>query len=655
MSWLLLSLLLASPAEAGCPSTGGCPQPAVTDTQPCDDDLTLFFEQAGNGEVPGGPPYLPISIGNPATTQVEATMPCTLLKAIGWTESAWRQFCASCGGAGPTIISFDCGFGVTQVTSGMSTGSMGAFTFSPAQVAGDAAYNIATGAGILAAKWLVVPSIGDNQPDVVEHWYYATWAYNGFAYVNNPNNPMFPSGRPPYNSPSGLSRGSYPYQEIVWGLVAFPPGDRWEPIEVSYPNAASIGSSPGAIASPAPSHTDPCQGGGIVVDDADPEFEVTDGPEALLRMDTGGWEDGWAGAPPYDGLTPFVHAEWVPQLSRTGLYAVDVWVPEYGGELSAAAPFDLAFHGGHAIDVVDMTGEPGDWLELFDGLTFKLVEGNSGRMELTNLTGESPDVVVPFDAVRFRYQGSAGDGLVGADCNLSNDCAGPLICFGGECAGDCRDVGCDVGVCEESTGICVEPDGDDDDGFDPDAIDSDGDGISNGDEGYDDSDGDGIPNYLDPDSDDDGISDADEAGEDGPVDTDGDGVPDFLDDDSDGDGIPDSEEAGDDGPVDTDGDGVPDYLDEDSDDDGIPDEEEAGDGDEPADTDGDGIPDYQDEDSDDDGTPDYDDEDPYDAGRSGSLSLALPDPPAESAPGCGCSASGGGLPLLLLLVGRRRR
>ncbi len=56
---------------------------------------------------------------------------------------------------------------------------------------------------------------------------------------------------------------------------------------------------------------------------------------------------------------------------------------------------------------------------------------------------------------------------------------------------------------------------------------------------------DGIPNHLDPDSDDDGISDSEEAGPGGGCsarDTDGDAVPDFLDLDSDGDGLSDREE-----------------------------------------------------------------------------------------------------------------
>lgn len=98
-----------------------------------------------------------------------------------------------------------------------------------------------------------------------------------------------------------------------------------------------------------------------------------------------------------------------------------------------------------------------------------------------------------------------------------------------------------------------------------------------------DRDGDGILNELevewgtDPDgadSDNDTISDWDELSADGqPVDTDGDDLIDALDPDSDDDGILDRDEAGDADPttppVDTDGDGIPDFRDRDSDDDGV--------------------------------------------------------------------------------------
>jgi hypothetical protein len=120
--------------------------------------------------------------------------------------------------------------------------------------------------------------------------------------------------------------------------------------------------------------------------------------------------------------------------------------------------------------------------------------------------------------------------------------------------------------------------------------DCDNDGIDNQTEGFDpnsdsspadarDTDGDGIADYVDPDSDNDGITDKVE----GTTDTDGDGKPNYVDADSDNDGITDATE----GTTDTDGDGKPNYIDTDSDNDGKPDSTEG-----TKDTDGDGIPDY---------------------------------------------------------------
>ncbi|WP_425393158.1 gliding motility-associated C-terminal domain-containing protein [Ekhidna sp.] len=76
---------------------------------------------------------------------------------------------------------------------------------------------------------------------------------------------------------------------------------------------------------------------------------------------------------------------------------------------------------------------------------------------------------------------------------------------------------------------------------------------------FDDVDQDGTAEYLDVDSDNDNIPDADEAGADpnNPVDTDGDGMPDFVDVDSDNDGKLDIDEGIDD----CDGDGILNYVD----------------------------------------------------------------------------------------------
>jgi hypothetical protein len=108
-------------------------------------------------------------------------------------------------------------------------------------------------------------------------------------------------------------------------------------------------------------------------------------------------------------------------------------------------------------------------------------------------------------------------------------------------------------------------------------LDADGDGLLDADEGLGDPDGDGVGNFLDTDSDGDGALDADE----GDVDSDGDGLPDYLDEhdqdgplgDADGDGLSNQDEQT----------CATDPDDPDSDDDGLLDGEEACRGDEDCD------------------------------------------------------------------------
>ncbi len=182
--------------------------------------------------------------GKPEPTHdVDASFPVELLKGIAMNESGWRQFCHPDQPAdqGPdperTIISFDCGYGVGQVTSGMHKGETPAYD--RARVAGDPTYNLATGTQILAAKWRATRCVGDNQPKIVEDWYTATWAYNGLVYANNPNNPNLDPVRPPWDPKVG---GAYAYQERVFGWIEHPPSpSHWPSVALAYPDRADVG------------------------------------------------------------------------------------------------------------------------------------------------------------------------------------------------------------------------------------------------------------------------------------------------------------------------------------------------------------------------------------------------------------------------------
>src|SRR6185503_18867011 len=91
---------------------------------------------------------------------------------------------------------------------------------------------------------------GDNQPTIIEDWYTATWAYNGLAYSNNPNNPTFSATRGVWNPNVG---GPAPYQEKVFGWVEHPPNSTyWVSTGLAYPNPVNCGSTGSPPALPEP-------------------------------------------------------------------------------------------------------------------------------------------------------------------------------------------------------------------------------------------------------------------------------------------------------------------------------------------------------------------------------------------------------------------
>jgi len=235
-----------------------CPVSAAWGRQPYPSELGPTFDLAG-GNLLGdlGPPLPLVNYGLPPNmTQIDPFVPCVLLKAIGYTEAAWQQFNAGYGQYGWTLISFDCGYGIMQITSYMGGGG----GFDPARVAAEPAYDIGTGTLILIDKWNWVPFIGVNDPHIAEEWYYATWAYNGWGYVNNPNNPIYPPDRPPWTGAPGQNRSDYPYQELVWGYAANPPGSGfWSAVALTLPDRSLITDPPPYwIPELSPWHTGTC-------------------------------------------------------------------------------------------------------------------------------------------------------------------------------------------------------------------------------------------------------------------------------------------------------------------------------------------------------------------------------------------------------------
>jgi hypothetical protein len=266
---ILVLLLVLSPG-GDCLAQADCHEPAATGRQPFPTELAGSFERAGMNELgPDGPVLPKVFEGYPTAVPVTPYVPCIILKAVAQTESGgWKQYRAAYDENGETVISFDYGYGIMQITSGMSSCDP-ITSFDPSLVARSTKYNIGTGALFLINKWNKAPYIGTNDPQVAEEWYYAVWMYNGWSNVNNPsyncpidnpecsfaNNPL----RPPFTAAPGQKRSWYPYQELVWGYAANPPvlngAPAWQAVPLTLPDRTLITLPPPAyIPRPVPFH-----------------------------------------------------------------------------------------------------------------------------------------------------------------------------------------------------------------------------------------------------------------------------------------------------------------------------------------------------------------------------------------------------------------
>ena len=182
-----------------------------------------------------------------------AGIPSQLLHAIGWIESALTQAAAAVPfeSVGDTLVSFDCGYGIMQVTS-FFTNAGDTPSRAEALVGTHFASNVAMGAQILADKWNsdLFPVVDQSDPRFVESWYYATWEYNGFVSLNHPAGADVDPFR---TSPFACEgpRNGYPYQELVFGCVVNPPvvpgAPLWQPLPVRLPDLAVLAAPGGPL------------------------------------------------------------------------------------------------------------------------------------------------------------------------------------------------------------------------------------------------------------------------------------------------------------------------------------------------------------------------------------------------------------------------
>ena len=173
----------------------------------------------------------------------EPYVPPLLLKATGWIEShiAQSDWNTPFGAVGPALVSFDCGHGIMQITSGMRDPQDGQWPSDQQALVGTHyLYNIGRGSVILVDKWNAAPEFRpiagtntDSDPTIIENWYFAVWSYNGFTGpgANRSNHPMDPTYEWPRTGYScgalddgfGHSFGDFPYQELVFGCASRPP------------------------------------------------------------------------------------------------------------------------------------------------------------------------------------------------------------------------------------------------------------------------------------------------------------------------------------------------------------------------------------------------------------------------------------------------
>jgi hypothetical protein len=242
-------------------------------------------EQASRNSLPtrpadylktGLPSYNPSSdFAVPVLKPNGGRVPPALFNGVMAQESAYRQASRRSlpGSGGNSVISdyygaggtvdvidynnADCGYGISQVTSGMATSETSITPNGKAKVAVDYAENIQAGMNILAKKWNQLYDAGtrinSSDPSKIESWYGALWAYNsgvqpdarfgnttgctpspsctdaygnwGLGWTNNPRNTDYPPTRSVFLRETYADAehpADWPYQERVIGWAETP-------------------------------------------------------------------------------------------------------------------------------------------------------------------------------------------------------------------------------------------------------------------------------------------------------------------------------------------------------------------------------------------------------------------------------------------------
>ncbi|WP_239393666.1 RHS repeat-associated core domain-containing protein [Frankia sp. CiP3] len=193
-----------------------------------------------------------------------------LAQESNWSQASWHALPGIAGnpliadyygaGGGINTINYaaaDCGYGVGQVTTGMTAADTTYSANGKTKIAIDYEENIAAGLQVLEKAWNQLYDAGitanGGNPRYLENWYFAAWAYNtgiqptaqfgnttgctpsptcvgpdgtwGLGWTNNPKNPDYPPNRVPFlrdTYADAAHPSQWPYQERVMGWMGSP-------------------------------------------------------------------------------------------------------------------------------------------------------------------------------------------------------------------------------------------------------------------------------------------------------------------------------------------------------------------------------------------------------------------------------------------------
>jgi len=160
---------------------------------------------------------------NPSREEIESmidqvaqkrAVPSILMKAIARVESTYEQYNSD---GSPKMSGSSIGLMQINNASG---------GYDSQKLKYDIEYNIEAGADVLLNKWSMssyqsISCVGNMDPNVMENWYFALWAYNGWAQSNNPNMISSYAKR-------------YTYQQMIYNVIEKEYGKTINNIDFSY-------------------------------------------------------------------------------------------------------------------------------------------------------------------------------------------------------------------------------------------------------------------------------------------------------------------------------------------------------------------------------------------------------------------------------------